>query len=152
MRWYNLFLATLLIGMAACSNTKQLQTQATAASNTRSTGHLEDVIQFMNMHESWVIPTERNGVIVYDTIHHRINLNDTVRHRVKVNDTIRSQVLQEQNKGKVKQKQTGLREAINSVGKASRVSSVALIISIGINVVLIFVIMSVYFLNSNRKA
>lgn len=151
MRWYNFFLTTLLVSLAACSNTKQLQTQTTAASNTRSSGHLEDVIQFMNMDESWVIPTERNGVVVYDTIRHRIDLNDTVRHRVKVNDTIHSQVLQEQTKGKVNQKQTGLRESILSVGKASRGSSVALVISIGINAVLIFVIMSVYFLKQSRR-
>lgn len=151
MRWYNLFLATLLIGLAACSSTKQLQTQTAAASNTRSSGHLEDVIQFMNMDESWVIPTERNGVVVYDTIRHRIELNDTVRHRVRVNDTIRSKVLQEQTKGKVKTKQKGLRETLQSADKESNVSSVALIISIGINVVLIFVIMSVYFLKQNRR-
>lgn len=151
MRWYNFFLTALLIGLAACSNTKQLQTQTTGASNTRSSGHIEDVIQFMNMDESWVIPTERNGVVVYDTIRHRIDLNDTVRHRVRVNDTIRSQVLQEQTKGKVKQNQTGLRESIYSVGIASRGSSVALIISIGINSILILVILSVYFLKSSHK-
>lgn len=151
MRWYDLFLATLLIGLAACSSTKQLQTQTTAASNTRTSGHLEDVIQFMNINESWVVPVERNGVVVYDTIRHRIDLNDTVHHRVRVNDTIRSQVLQEQTKGKVKQNQTGLRESILSVGKASRGSSVALIISIGINSILILVILSVYFLKSSHK-
>lgn len=151
MRWYNFFLATFLIGLAACSSTKQLQTQTTAASNTRSSGHLEDVIQFINMDESWVIPTERNGVVVYDTIRHRIDLNDTVRHRVKVNDTIHSQVLQEQTKGKVKQNQTGLRESILSVGRASRGSSVALVISIGINSILILVILSIYFLNKYHK-
>lgn len=151
MRWYNFFLTALLVSLAACSNTKQLQTQTTAASNTRSSGQIEDVIQFMNMDESWVIPTERNGVVVYDTIRHRIDLNDTVRHRVKVNDTIHSQVLQEQTKGKVNQKQTGLRESILSVGRASNGSSVALVISIGINAVLIFVIMSVYFLKQSRR-
>lgn len=136
---------------ASCSTTKKLETHATMESNTRSVGHIEDVIQFMNMNESWVIPTERNGVVVYDTIRHRIDLNDTVRHRVKVNDTIHSQVLQEQTKGKVKQNQTGLRESINSVGRASRGSSVALIISIGINSILILVILSIYFLNKYHK-
>lgn len=151
MRWYKVLLVGLLIGLVACNNTKQLQTQTTAVSNTRSTGHLEDVIQFMNMNESWVIPTERNGVVVYDTIHHRIDLNDTVRHRVKVNDTIHSQVLHEQTKGKVNQEQTGLRESIYSVGRASRGSSVALVISIGINSILILVILSIYFLNKYHK-
>ena len=105
----------------------------------------------MNLNESWMVPTERNGVIVYDTIHHHIDLNDTVRHRVRVNDTIHSQVLQEQTKGKVKQKQKGLRETIQSVGYDSKVSSVALIISIGMNAILIFVILSVYFLERYRK-
>lgn len=144
-------LVTLLIACSACSNTKQLQTQATESSNTHSSGHIEDVLQFMNMDESWVVPVERNGRVVYDTIHHRIVLNDTVRHRVRVNDTIRSQVLLEQTKGKVPQKQKGLRESILSVGKASRGSSVALVISIGINTILILVILSVYFLNRSHK-
>lgn len=135
----------------SCASHKQLETQATKESITHSSGHLEDVLRSAGLHESWVIPTERNGVIVYDTIHHRINLNDTVHHRVKVNDTIRSQVLQEQTKGKVNQKQTGLREAINSVGRASNGSSVALIISIGINAILILVILSIYFLNKNIR-
>lgn len=151
MRWYNFFLTTLLIGLVACSSTKQLQTQTTAASNTRSSGHLEDVIQFMNMNESWVVPVERNGVVVNDTIRHRIVLNDTIRHRVHMNDTIHSQILHEQTKGKVPQNQTGLRESINSVGRASNGSSVALIISIGINTILILVILSVYFLKSSHK-
>ena len=105
----------------------------------------------MNLNESWMVPTERNGVIVYDTIHHHIDLNDTVRHRVRVNDTIHSQVLQEQTKGKVKQKQKGLRETIQSVGRASRGSGVALVISIGINMILILVILSIYFLNKYHK-
>lgn len=141
----------LSMGLCSCATTKKLETQATMESNTRSVGHIEDVLRSAGLHESWVFPTERNGVVVYDTIHHRIDLNDTVRHRVKVNDTIHSQVLQEQTKGKVKQNQTGLREAIHSVGRASNGSSVALIISIGINAVLIFVIMSVYFLKQNRR-
>lgn len=151
MRWYNFFLATLLIGLAACSSTKQLQTQTSMESITHSSGHIDDVLRTAGLQEFWVVPTERNGVIVYDTIHHRIDLNDTVRHRVKVNDTIHSQVLHEQTKGKVSQKQTGLREAIYSVGRASYGSSVALIISIGINVILIFVIMSVYFLKKEHR-
>lgn len=151
MRWYNLILSAFIVGCCSCNSTKQLQTQTTAASITTSSGHLEDVIRSAGLHESWVVPVERNGVVVYDTIHHRIDMNDTVRHRVKVNDTIQSQVLQEQTKGKVKQNQTGLRESIYSVGRASRGSSVALIISIGINSILILVILSVYFLNRNHK-
>lgn len=137
--------------MCSCATTKKLETQATMESNTHSIGHLEDVIQFMNMDESWVIPTERNGVVVNDTIRHRINLNDTIHHRVHMNDTIHSQVLAEQTKAKVPQNQTGLRESVYSVGKASNGSSVALIISIGINTILILVILSVYFLKSSHK-
>lgn len=151
MGWCKVILSAFLVGCCSCSSTKQLQTQTTAASNTRSTGHVEDVIQFMNMNESWVIPTERNGVVVYDTIRHRIDLNDTVRHRVKVNDTIHSQILQEQTKGKVKAKQKGLRETLQSVGNISDGSSVALIISIGINTILILVILSVYFLKRAHR-
>ena len=150
MRWFNLFLATLMMGLAACSNTKQLQTQTTTASNTRSSGHIEDVIRFMNLDESWVIPTERNGVVVNDTIRHRIDLNDTIHHRVHVTDTVRSQVLQDKTKGKVKAKAKGLRETILSKGNISAAPSVALIISIGINTILILVILSVYFLKSNH--
>lgn len=151
MRWYNFFLTALLVGLAACSSTKQLQTQTSMESITTSSGHIDDVLRSAGLQEFWVVPVERNGVVVYDTIHHRIDLNDTVRHRVKVNDTIHSQVLHEQTKGKVNQKQTGLRESILSVGKASSGSSVALVISIGINAVLIFVIMSVYFLKQSRR-
>lgn len=151
MRWYNLFLAILLIGLAACSSTKQLQSQATESVTHSAAGHLEDVIRSAGLQESWVIPTERNGVIVYDTIHHRIELTDTVHHRVRFNDTIRSQVLQEQTKGKVNQKHIGVGEAIHSVGRASYGSSVALIISIGINAILILVILSIYFLNKYHK-
>lgn len=103
------------------------------------------------MNESWVVPVERNGEVVYDTIRHRIDLNDTVRHRIHVTDTIHSEVLQEQTKGKVKQNQTGLREAIYSVGRSSNGSSVALVISIGINAILILVILSIYFLNKEHS-
>lgn len=141
----------LSMGLCSCSTTKKLETQATMESNTRSVGHIEDVIQFMNMNESWVVPVERNGAVVYDTIRHRLDLNDTIRHRIHVTDTIHSQVLAEQTKGKVSQNQTGLRESINSVGRASNGSSVALIISIGINTILILVILSVYFLKSSHK-
>lgn len=151
MRWYKVLLVGLLVGCASCSSTKEVSSWTTAARNTRTTGQLEDVIRSAGLHESWMIPTERNGVVIYDTIHHRIDLTDTVRHRVRVNDTIRSEVLQEQTKGKVKQNQTGLRESIYSVGRASRGSSVALIISIGINSILILVILSVYFLKSSHK-
>lgn len=136
---------------ASCSTTKKLETHATMESNTRSVGHIEDVLRTAGLQESWVVPVERNGVVVYDTIRHRIDLNDTLRHRVHVNDTIHSQVLQEQTKGKVKAKQKGLRESIYSVGRASRGSSVALVISIGINSILILVILSVYFLKSSHK-
>ena len=150
MRWYKLFLATLFFGCAACSTTKKLETQTTAASITHSSGHSEDVLRSSGLTESWVVPVERNGVMVYDTIRHRLDLNDTVHHIVNVSDTIHSQVLAEQTKAKVPQKQKGLRESIYSVGRASNGSSVALIISIGINTILILVILSVYFLKSSR--
>ena len=114
-------------------------------------GHLENVLRSAGLSESWVVPVERNGVIVYDTIRHRIDMNDTIHHIVNVSDTIHSQTLAEQTKGKVPQKQKGLRESIYSVGRASNGSSVALCISIGINTILILVILSVYFLKSSRK-
>lgn len=151
MRWYKLFLASLLVGCAACSTTKKLETQATASSITHSSGHFEDVLRSAGLNESWVFPIERNGVVVYDTIRHRLDLNDTIHHIVNVSDTIHSQVLSEQTKAKVPQKQKGLRESINSVGRASNGSSVALIISIGINTILILVILIVYFLKSNHR-
>lgn len=135
----------------SCSNTKQLSSWTTAASNTRSTGRLDDVIRTAGLQEYWVVPTERNGVVVNDTIRHRIDLNDTVRHRIHVTDTVRSQVLQEQTKGKVKAKAKGLRETMLSKGNISEAPSVALIISIGINTILILVILSVYFLKSNHR-
>lgn len=150
MRWFNLFLATLVLGCAACSSTKTLETLAACSNITQSSDHIEDVLQFMNMNESWIVPVERNGVVGYDTIRHRININDTIHHFVNVSDTIHSQVLHEQTKGKVKQNQTGLRESINSVGSTPRGTSVALIISIGINTILILVILCVYFLKSSR--
>lgn len=137
--------------MCSCATTKKLETQATMESNTHSVGHIEDVLRTAGLQESWVVPVERNGVVAYDTIRHRIDLNDTVRHRIHVTDTIHSQVLQEQTKGKVSQNQTGLRESINSVGRASNGSSVALIISVGINTILILVILSVYFLKISHK-
>jgi len=89
--------------------------------------------------------------VVNDTIRHRIDLNDTVHHRVHVTDTIHTQVLQEQTKGKVKAKAKGLRETMLSKGNISAAPSVALIISIGINTILILVILSVYFLKSNHR-
>lgn len=151
MRWYNLFLATSLIALAACSSTKQLQTQATDEVIQRRSGHIEDVLHTSGLRESWVVPVERNGAVVYDTIRHRIDMNDTIHHFVNVSDTIHSQVLSEQTKAKVPQKQKGLRESIYSVGNTPRGASVALIISIGINTILILVILSVYFLKSSHK-
>lgn len=151
MRWYKLFLATLLVGCAACSTTKKLETQATASSITHSIGQSQDVLRSAGLNESWVIPVERDGIVVYDTIRHRLDLNDTIHHIVNVSDTIHSQVLAEQTKAKVPQIQKGLRESINSVGSTSRVSSVALVISIGINTILILVIFTVYFLKSNHR-
>lgn len=141
----------LSMGLCSCSTTKKLETQATKESITHSSGHIEDVLRTAGLQESWVVPVVRDGVVVYDTIRHRIDLNDTVHHIVNVSDTIHSQVLAEQTKAKVPQNQTGLRESIYSVGKASRGSSVALIISIGINSILILVILSVYFLKSSHK-
>lgn len=141
----------LSLVVQSCCTTKKLETQATASSNTISSGRLEDVIRTGGLQEYWVVPTERNGVVVNDTIRHRIDLNDTVHHRVHVTDTIHAQVLQEQTKGKVKQKHMGLREAIISQGNISQAPSVALIISIGINTILFLVILSVYFLKSNHK-
>lgn len=150
MRWSKLFLVTLLVACAACSGTKHLETQATSYSITQSTGQLEDVLRSAGLQESWVIPVERGGVVVYDTIRHRIDLSDTIHHRVNVSDTIHTQVLAEQTKGKVSKNQTGLRESINSVGYPPGGSSVALIISIGMNIILFLVILSVYFLKSSR--
>ena len=141
----------LSLVVQSCSTTKKLETQAATSSITHSSGQLEDVLRSSGLTESWVIPVERNGVIVYDTIRHRIDLNDTIHHCVNVSDTIHSQVLAEQTKAKVPQKQKGLRESIYSVGNTPSGSSVALIISIGINTILILVILSVYFLKSSRK-
>lgn len=150
MRWFKLLPATLLLGCAACSSTKTLETQATSSSITLSSGQLDDVLRSASLQESWVVPVVSDGVVVYDTIRHRIDLNDTIHHFVNVSDTIHYQVLAEQTKGKVPQKQKGLRESICSVGSTPRGTSVALIISIGINTILILVILSVYFLKSSR--
>lgn len=141
----------LSMGLCSCTTTKKLETQATKESITHSSGHIEDVLRSAGLNESWVVPVERNGIVVFDTIRHRLDLNDTVHHIVNVSDTIHSQVLQEQTKGKVPQSQTGLRETIKSVGKDSAGSSVALIISIGINSILILVIFTVYFLKRYHK-
>lgn len=141
----------LSMGLCSCTTTKKLETQATKESITHSSGHIEDVLRSAGLNESWVVPVERNGVVVFDTIRHRLDLNDTVHHIVNVSDTIHSQVLAEQTKGKVKQNQTGLREAIYSVGRSSNGSSVALVISIGINAILILVILSIYFLNKEHS-
>lgn len=141
----------LSMGLCSCATQKKLETQATMESNTRSVGHIEDVLRTAGLRESWVVPVVRNGIVAFDTIRHRIDLNDTVRHRIHVTDTIHSQVVAEQTKGKIRQNQTGLRESIYSVGTASRGSSVALVISIGINSILILVILSVYFLKSSHK-
>lgn len=151
MRWFKLFLATLLLSCAACSSTKTLETQAASSSITHSSGQLDDVLRSAGLLESWVVPVERNGAVVYDTIRHRIDMNDTIHHFVKVSDKIHSQVLHEQTKAKVPQKQMGLRESIYSVGSTPRGTSVALIISIGINMILILVILSIYFLKSSHK-
>lgn len=140
----------LSIVVQSCNTTKKLETQTSMESISHSSGHIEDVLQFMNMNESWVVPVERNGVVVYDTIRHRLDLNDTIHHIVNVSDTIHSQAIAEQTKAKVPQKQKGLRESIYSVGNTPRGASVALIISIGINTILILVILSVYFLKSSR--
>ena len=140
----------LSLVVQSCSTTKKLETQATSSSITHSSGHLEDVLRSAGLTESWVVPTEHNGVVVYDTIRHRVDWNDTIHHRVDDIDTLHSQVLAEQTKAKVPRKQTGLRESINSVGRASNGSGVALIISVGMNIILILVILSVYFLKSNR--
>ena len=128
-----------------------METQTSMEVIQHSSGHIEDVLHSAGLTESWVVPVERNGVVVFDTIRHRINMNDTVHHIVNVSDTIHSQVLAEQTKAKVPQKQMGLRESIYSVGSTPRGTSVALIISIGINMILILVILSVYFLKSSRK-
>lgn len=141
----------LSMGLCSCDTQKKLETQATMECNTLSVGQIEDVLRTAGLQESWVVPVVRNGIVAFDTIRHRIDLNDTVRHRIHVTDTIHSQVVAEQTKGKVSQNQTGLRESINSVGRASGGSSVALIISIGINSILILVILSVYFLKSSHK-
>ena len=141
----------LSLVVQSCSTTKKLETQATSSSITHSSGLLQDVLRSAGLTESWVVPVERNGVVVYDTIRHRIDLNDTIHHFVNVSDTIHSQVLAEQTKGKVKQNQIGLRESINSAGRTSNGSGVALIISIGINTILILVILSVYFLKRYHK-
>ena len=140
----------LSLVVQSCSTTKKLETQAASSSITHSSGHLEDVLRSAGLTESWVVPTEHNGVVVYDTIRHRVDWNDTIHHRVDDIDTIHSQALAEQTKAKVPRKQTGLRESINSVGRASNGSGVALIISVGLNIILILVILSVYFLKSNR--
>lgn len=118
---------------------------------THSNGQLEDVIHTTGLQEYWVVPTERNGVVVNDTIRHRIDLNDTIHHRIHVTDTIHAQVLQDKTKAKVPQKQKGLRETMLSKGNISQAPSVALIISIGINTILILVIFTVYFLKSNHR-
>lgn len=141
----------LSLVVQSCSTTKKLETQTSMEVLQHSSGHLEDVLRSAGLTESWVVPVERNGVIVFDTIRHRIDLNDTIHHSVNVSDTIHSQVLAEQTKAKVPQKQKGLRESIYSVGNTPSGSSVALIISIGINMILILVILSVYFLKSSRK-
>lgn len=148
-----IFAVSVLLSMVvqSCSTTKNLNTLTSMEGITHSNGQLEDVIHTTGLKEYWVVPSERNGVVVKDTIRHRIDLNDTVHHRIHVTDTVRSQVLQEQTKGKVKAKAKGLRETMLSKGNISAVPSVALIISIGINTILILVILSVYFLKSNHR-
>lgn len=143
-------LVTLLIACAACSSTKQLQTQATNEVIQFRSGHIEDVLHTSGLQEYWVVPTERNGVMVNDTIRHRIDLNDTIHHRIHVTDTIHAQVLQEQTKAKVPQKQKGLADDLRAETNDQDATSVWLIISVGFNVLCILVIIIVISLNKNR--
>lgn len=136
--------------LMSCSSTKQLQTQATEACITHSAGQLDDVIKFMNMNESWIVPVERNGVVTYDTIRHQIDINDTIHHRVNVTDTVHHQVLAEQTKGKVPQKQKGLADVLRNETHDQDTTGVWLIISVGFNVLCILVIIIVILLNKNR--
>lgn len=136
--------------LMSCSSTKQLQTQATAASMTHSNGHIEDVIHTSGLQEFWIVPTERNGIMVNDTIRHQIDINDTIHHRVNVTDTVHHQVLAEQTKGKVPQKQKGLADDIRAKTNEQDTTGVWLIISVGFNVLFILVIIIVISLNKNR--
>ena len=141
----------LSLVVQSCSTTKKLETQTSMEVIQHSSGHIEDVLRSAGLTESWVVPTEHNGVIVYDTIRHRIDWNDTIHNRINGSDTLKSQVLAEKTKGKVNRNQIGLRESINSAGRTYNGSSVALFISIGINTILILVILSVYFLKRYHK-
>lgn len=143
-------LVTLLIACAACSSTKQLQTQATESVTHSAAGHIEDVILTSGLQEFWIVPTERNGVMVLDTIRHQIDINDTIHHRVNVTDTVHSQVLQEQTKGKVKTKQKGLADVLRTDTREQDTTGVWLFISVGFNVIIILVIIIVISLNRNR--
>ena len=136
--------------LMSCSSTKQLQTQATAASITHSNGRLDDVIRSAGLQEFWVVPTERNGVVTYDTIRHQIDINDTIHHRINVTDTVHHQVLAEQTKGKVPQKQKGLADVLRTDTQEQEATSVWLFISVGFNVLFILVIIIVISLSKNR--
>lgn len=136
--------------LMSCSSTKQLQTQATAASITHSSGRLDDVIRTAGLQEFWIVPTERNGVMVNDTIRHQIDINDTIHHRINVNDTVHHQVLAEQTKGKVPQKQKGLADVLRTDTHEQDATGVWLFISVGFNVLCILVIIIVISLNKNR--
>lgn len=136
--------------LMSCSSTKQLQTQATEASITHTNGRLDDVIHTSGLQEFWIVPTERNGVMVNDTIRHQIDINDTIHHRINVTDTVHSQVLQEQTKGKVPQKQKGLADVLRNETHDQDTTGVWLIISVGFNVIIILVIIIVILLNRNR--
>lgn len=140
-------LASILM---SCSTTKQLQTQATEEVTQSRSGHIEDVLRAAGLQEYWVVPVERNGVVVNDTIRHRIDLNDTVRHRIHVTDTIRHQALAEQTKGKVPQKQKGLADVLRADTQEKEATRVWLFISVGFNVLFILVIIIVISLSKNR--
>ncbi len=136
--------------LMSCSSTKQLQTQATEACITHSAGRLDDVIRTSGLQEFWIVPTERNGVMVNDTIRHQIDINDTIHHRVNVTDTVHHQVLAEQTKGKVKTKQKGLADVLRTDTHEQDTTGVWLFISVGFNVIIILVIIIVISLNRNR--
>ncbi len=136
--------------LMSCSSTKQLQTQATNEVLQSRSGHIEDVIHTSGLQEFWIVPTERNGVMVNDTIRHQIDINDTIHHRINVTDTVHHQVLAEQTKGKVPQKQKGLADVLRTDTQEQEATSVWLFISVGFNVLFILVIIIVISLSKNR--
>ena len=136
--------------LMSCSSTKQLQTQATESVTLSAAGQLEDVIRSAGMQELWIFPTERKGVIDYDTIRHQIDLKDNVRRKSDKKDTVRHQALAEQTKGKVKTKQKGLADDLRADSHEQDATSVWLFISVGFNVLSILVIIIVISLGRNR--